>query len=132
MQLKKLLIVAFLILPLTSFASDFPWLTFLLSDNSELSVAADNLELNYNNGNLHLTSNTVDLEIPVSQIRSMRFTSLASNIGDINAMRPVPVELYTVAGTKVGRFTSIDEARKALPSDVYIGKSETKTYKIIF
>lgn len=128
----KLFLAAVLTLPAMAFASDFPWLTFLMSDNTELSVASDNLEINYSEGNLQLTSSVVNQSIPVDKIKTMRFTMLSSAIDDVIDNTTCPADYYTVSGIKVGRFESPDEARQALPSGIYIGKSELKTYKIIF
>lgn len=132
MKLRGLLFVAALSLPAFSYAADFPWLTFLMSDNTELSVASDNLELSYTDGNLHLKSITVDQVLPVSQIKSMRFTSFSSGIDNIQAGQNAPAHYYTVSGIDVGRFESVDEARRTLPSGTYIGKSKHRTYKVIF
>lgn len=132
MHLKKLLIAFWVLTPLMLFASEFPWLTFRLADSSELSVAADNLELNYKDGNLLLKSGIVNQTIPVEQIKSMRFTLLPSAIDDISVEQSAVADYFTMSGAMVGRFKTIDEARKSLPSGIYIGKSESKTYKIIF
>lgn len=132
MKIKSFVVAAALTLPSMSFSADFPWLTFLMSDNTELSVASDNLEISYSENSLQLKSSSVNQSIPVSQIKSMRFTAVTSGIDDLFSDRTAPADYYTVSGICVGRFESPEEARKALPSGIYIGKSELKTYKVIF
>lgn len=121
-----------MVLPMASFAADYQWLTFRMADNSEVSVAADNLSINYRDANLYLKSATVDQTIAVAQIKTMRFTSSAAGINDVDANLPCEADYYTVSGVKVGRFTSIEDARKNLPSGIYVTKGEGKTFKVIF
>ena len=129
---KSLILAAGMVLPMTSFAAEYQWLTFRMSDNTEMSVAADNLSIDYCDANLHLKSATVDQTIPVAQIKTMRFTSSAAGINDVNIDRPEVADYFTAGGVKVGRFASVEEARNNLPSGVYVGKSEVKTFKVIF
>lgn len=131
-KLRSLILAVGMVLPIASFAADYQWLTFRMADNSEVSVAADNLSINYSDANLYLKSATVDLTISVDQIKTMRFTSSEAGIDDVNINLPFKADYYTVSGVKVGRFTSIEEARKNLPSGIYIAKNETKIFKVIF
>lgn len=130
--LKHFLIAAALAFSMSAYAADYPWLTFKLADNSELSVASDNLEISYSDGNLTLSSPTVNQIIPVATIKSMQFTSQSSSVGDVAIAASGLSDYYSITGVKVGRFASVEEARKALPSGVYIRKSKDKTYKVIF
>ncbi len=132
MNFKNLIITLAFALPMMMAAADYPWLTFLMADNTELSVASDNLEINYSDGNLQLTSATVDQSIPVNQIKSMRFTTLSSAIDEIADDFTSPADYFTLSGVCVGRFATLDEARSSLPAGIYIGKSESKTLKVIF
>lgn len=129
-KFKLTLIAAALCLPSLAFSADYPWLTFQLSDDTQLSVAAENLSINYEDGNLHLSSATVDKTIPVGQIKSMRFTAESAAVESIFDIQSAEGDYYNLAGVKVGRFTSVDEAKKALPSGIYIVKSEIKTFKV--
>lgn len=129
---RSLILAVGMVLPMASFAADYQWLTFRMADNSEVSVAADNLSINYRDANLYLKSATVDQTIAVAQIKTMRFTSSAAGINDVDANLPGETDYYTVSGVKVGRFTSIEDARKNLPSGIYVTKGEVKTFKVIF
>lgn len=125
-----MMIAAALALPIMALAADYPWLTFRMADDTQFSVPAESLSMNYSDGNLHLTSMTVDKTIPVDQIKSMQFTSEASGVNEVNENQTKAGEYYNLAGTRVGRFATIDEARKSLPSGVYIVKNELKTFKV--
>ncbi|MDE6337839.1 MAG: hypothetical protein K2L34_14850 [Muribaculaceae bacterium] len=57
-KLKNLFVAAAVTAALSSYATEFPWLTFRLTDDTEMSVAAENLTLNYSEGNLMLKSAT--------------------------------------------------------------------------
>lgn len=132
-RLKLLIVGGALALPLTSFGSEYPWLSFQLTDGTELTVAADNLAITYTDNSLQLKSATVDRSIAVDLIRSMQFKSEASGIDNVGADHAtVPAVYYTPAGVEAGRFASVEEARKTLPSGLYIVNDNVKSFKIIF
>lgn len=129
---NKLIAGAMLMSPtLTTSAAEFPWLTFVMADETELSVAADNLSLNYADGNLLLTSQSANETLPTAQIKSMRFTSTPASVDAIGVEASFTADYYTPSGISVGRFGSIDEARDMLPAGIYIVKCEQKTFKLI-
>lgn len=130
--LKSFIITLFLIIPSEIWALEFPWLTFKMTDSSELSVAADGLTISCADCVLLLNSDKVNQSLPLNQIQSMRFTSEHVSLHEISSAMTCPAEYYTVQGTAAGRFESIDQARAALPSGVYIGKSESGNFKVIF
>lgn len=111
----------------------YRWITFTLTDNSQLTFSADNLHIDYSDSQLRLTSATVNETLPVSTVKSMKFTDPVSNIEEIpETATAQPVTLYKTNGAKAGEFKSCDAARAALPSGVYIMKHDSKTIKIIF
>ena len=105
MKLKTILISAIMALPIVSFAADFPRLTFLMSDNTELSVASDNLEINYSDGNLQLTSSTVNQSIPAETAGEMSFSgqtvTVAERQFDLNMWSKINVTETSVAKNTV-------------------------------
>ncbi|MBD5253042.1 MAG: hypothetical protein HDR83_05340 [Bacteroides sp.] len=110
----------------------FEWLTFSLTDGSEVAVAAENLSLNFSDGVLRLSSASVDTSFDVANLRSMRFTSDASGIADVEALPAARAEYFTVAGVSAGVFDSVDDARAALTSGMYIARSESRSWKVMF
>lgn len=132
-KLKQLFVAAALMAPPAGFAAEYQWLTFRMADNSEISVAAENLEINYGGQKLHLKSATVDQTIAVDGIKSMRFTDTPAAIDAPQGAAQVAAgDYYTAAGVKAGSFGSVEEARRSLPSGVYIVKKGDKTVKLIF
>ncbi len=127
---KLAIIIASLAFPASAIAADLPWLTFRMADGTELSVAADNLSINYKDGNLILSSSTVEKILSVDQINSMRFTASSAGVEDVTDIQPAAGEYYDLSGIKVGRFSSVDEAREALPSGVYVVRSGEVTFKV--
>ncbi|MDE5997543.1 MAG: hypothetical protein K2G77_04945 [Muribaculaceae bacterium] len=129
-KIKLTLIAATLLMPIFTYAEAFPWLTFRMADDTELSVASENLTINYKNGNLILSSSIVDKTIPANQIKSMRFTSTSAGIIEVNDRKSTAGDYYNLSGLKVGRFSSTKDAGNVLPSGIYLVKNEGKTFKV--
>lgn len=131
-RVKKAMILAALAFPLMASASVYPWLTFKMTDGTEMSVASEGLAINYNEGKLLLKSITVDQTIPTELVKSMRFTTTPAAVEGIKELISVEADYYDLSGNKVGNFVSSEDAKKALPSGTYILRSKDKTIKIIF
>ena len=132
-KIKNLLITSFMMLPATLFADGYSCIIFGLTDNTEISVVSDDLIIDYDNHALHLTSPTVDQVIPVEKVKFMKFKSDPSGIERIFGIDSAESkDYYDLSGCKVGSFTSIEEARKSLPSAIYVIKNGDKSLKVIF
>lgn len=131
-RVKKTLILAALASPMMAAAADYPWLTFRMTDGTEMSVAADGLTINYSDGNLLLKSATVDHILATDQVQSMMFTTIAAKVDGIADILSAEAEYFDLSGKNVGRFNTSDEARKVLPSGTYIVRSKENTIKVIF
>ncbi len=129
-KIKRIAFALATAFPLSLFAADFPWLTFKLVDNTEMSVESEELSMTYQDGFLNLSSSKVDKSIPVSQIKSMMFTSTPTGVSDIKTADSQEGDYYNLSGIKVGRFLTVEEAKKSLPSGIYIVKSDSKTFKV--
>lgn len=113
-------------------AVDYPWLTFTLTDNSEVSVPSENLQLTYAAGNLQLTSATVDQTLPLSSLKSMRFESEQVGIEGVEADANSSVDVFNLKGVKIGVFTSIEGAVSSLPHGAYIIRAGKTSKKVMF
>ncbi|MDE5847908.1 MAG: hypothetical protein K2H71_11225 [Muribaculaceae bacterium] len=131
-KLKRAFILTALVSPMLAAAADYPWLTFKMTDGSEISVASEGLAINYSDGNLLLKSTTVDQTIPSDQVKSMRFTTSIDAVDEMTDILSSEADYFDLSGIKTGRFSSSDEARNALPSGTYIVRSNKKTIKVIF
>ena len=131
-KLKRAFILTALVSPMLAVAADYPWLTFKMTDGSEISVASEGLAINYSDGNLLLKSTTVDQTIPSDQVKSMRFTTSTDAVDEMIDILSSEADYFDLSGIKVGRFSSSDEAHNALPSGTYIVRSNKTTIKVIF
>lgn len=131
-KLKKAFVAAAMMLPFATFASDYPWLLFTMTDNTEIAVASDNLDISYQDGSLVLTSPTVSQTFETDLVRSMQFRKEWSGVDRISEAAPGRVDMVTLSGTPAGTFESVDEARATLPSGIYIATGEKGSIKVIF
>lgn len=132
-QIKNLLTVCLLTVPAVLSAEVYSWLTFRMSDNTEISVPSENLEIDYSDRVLHVSTSTVTTDISIDKVKSMQFTSSSSAIDNVlNDGEDGAMEFFNVSGVKAGSFGSLEEARKTLPSGVYIIKNGVKSRKAIF
>lgn len=122
-----------LTVPAVLSAEVYPWLTFRMSDNTEISVPSQNLKIDYSDRVLHVSTSTVTTDISIDKVKSMQFTSSSSAIDNVlNDGEDGAMEFFNVSGVKAGSFGSLEEARKSLPSGVYIIKNGEKSRKAIF
>lgn len=132
-KIKNLLTMCLLTVPAVLSAEVYPWLTFRMSDNTEISVPSQNLKIDYSDRVLHVSTSTVTTDISIDKVKSMQFTSSSSAIDNVlNDGEEGAMEFFNVSGVKSGSFGSLEEARKALPSGVYIIKNGEKSRKAIF
>lgn len=110
----------------------FPWLTFTLTDNSEVQVPSENLKMTYSDGELHLASATVDRTLPLASLKSMRFDSTPSGAAQLKADCGAKVEVYDSAGLPIGTVSSLEEAEKSMPHGLYIIRSGETVRKVMF
>lgn len=131
---KKCCIVLAAAMAAASFAmaDEYQWLTFRFTDDSVVTVAAEGLEMNYEAGLLQLVSPTVSSSFPVETLLSMQFVSDPSAIAVPDADNSSRTEYFTVSGVKVGTYDSVNDARAALGSGIYIARSGDKCWKLIF
>lgn len=126
------MLAAAIAMPAAAGAVEYPWLTFKMADNTELSVASSNLTILYEDGSLKLKSANQERSIPVDELVSMRFTSESSAVAEIRDAKGGVMEFFTIDGVKAGEFASIEEASANLASGIYVAKTSTSSFKIIF
>ncbi len=132
-QINTLIAASLLAMPAVMSAEPASWLTFRMTDQSEISVPSENLTMNYSDRVLHVVTPTVNTDLALENILSMQFTSTPTAVENISDGNLSGVkEFVTLSGMKVGEFATYDEARKTLPSGVYIVKNGDKTLKVIF
>lgn len=112
--------------------ANYPWLTFTLADNSEVSVPSDNLQLTYSEGVLQLKSTSVDQTLQLASLKSMRFEAFQSGIADIESNVATPIVVFNLNGMEIGTFHSVEGAVKNLPHGAYILRTGENSKKVMF
>lgn len=131
-RIKKTLLTASFAIPMMAMGADYPWLTFKMADGNEMSVASEGLTINYIDGYLQLKSTTVDQSILCEEVKSMKFSATPVSVDGISDILSSEAEYFDLSGKNMGIFTTVDDARKDLPSGTYIVRSKDKTIKLIF
>ena len=133
--MKKSLLLFFAMMGLTATQADnydYPYLVFQQSDGTVQSVAVESLVLTIDNGQLVATNASGTQSFTLSQLSQMYFATNVTAIGEVETatITDQPVEVFTLAGTAVGKFENISQAKAALSKGIYVVKSESQTLKI--
>ena len=116
---------------LTAQAYDYPYLVFQTTDGTVTAVAVEALNITSSNGNLVVTNNDGTKTFPLSTLSKMYFsTDGTTDIDSAQTSDTTEVEVVAASGVSLGKFASLDEARKALKQGVYVVKLKEKTFKI--
>lgn len=130
--MKKLFVCMMLLTgTLAAQAYDYPYLTFQTSDGTTKTVSVESLVITFNNGQMVATSGTDSQTISLSQLSKMFFSisSDATAISEVTTESDA-IEVFSISGHSLGRYTSSSEAKNALKSGVYIFKSKNNSAKI--
>lgn len=120
------------VLPMCVNAAVFPSLSFNLKDNTQLSFPSAKIEMVYSDGMLNVTSEAGTQVIPVSNIKSMQFTSVSTNVAESVISDADDIEIYSLTGIRLGSFSHLSEAQAQLPSGIYIANQSGKSVKVKF
>lgn len=109
-------------------AQDYAFISLKGKDGVEYLVAADGFQLDYSDGRVVVTGTGVaentPLTLSLSDLELMRFanSSASADLTPVDIL-PAGIEVFSLAGIRIGSFASSDEARAALPSGYYILKT---------
>ena len=125
---KLLLLLTVMMGALTAHADDYSYLTFETTDGSLTSVSVTSLTITISGTTLTAGDKTFNL----SDLTKMYFsTSDVTAIDQVNADNgDHEVEVFTINGTSMGKYTSMRDAASSLKSGVYVMKSKSKTVKV--
>lgn len=111
----------------------YPYLTFRDVGGSVRSVSSESLEITFADGRLIAHSATDNLEIALSELDKMYFSTESS--GGVNSIEAepgeAPVTVYSMQGVKLGSFVSKSAARRALQGGIYVVETAGDTQKLI-
>lgn len=113
-------------------AYDYPYLTFQTSDGSRMSLSATSLVMSVGEGNLIVTNSDLSQIFVLSNLTKMYFSTSAETTGVNSVENEVggEVEVFTLSGLSVGRFSGMKDAQMHLPRGIYVVKSSQGVHKI--
>ncbi len=124
--MKKAIISCLLsILSIGTWASDYQYLVFTLSDGTQQSVTASDLTITFSDGNLVATSGSTTLAtIALTSLTSMEFSNETTGIDNIESSLTIDdaAAIYDMGGRLMPRNAQ-------LPKGVYVMKTNNKTIK---
>lgn len=115
---------------------EFPYLTFIASDGTVTSLGVESLEMTVTkDGNLVAVNSDGSKTFTLTSLAKMYFSlsdeSTASGITMAEAEGTTgEVEVFTLTGISLGKFTNSTKAKASLEQGVYILKSKSETLKI--
>lgn len=115
---------------------EFPYLTFVGSDGTVTSLGVESLEMTVTeDGNLVAVNGDGSKTFTLTSLAKMYFStgdeSTASGITMTEAEGTTgEVEVFTLTGISLGKFTDSAKAKESLEHGVYILKSKSQTFKI--
>lgn len=115
---------------------EFPYLTFIASDGTVTSLGVESLEMTVTkDGNLVAVNSYGSKTFTLTSLAKMYFSlsdeSTASGITMAEAEGTTgEVEVFTLTGISLGKFTNSTKAKESLKHGVYILKSKSQTLKI--
>ena len=107
-------------------ADTYPYLTFLQTDGTSISVSASSLTITFSNGKLIATYGTESKELTITNLASMYFseTEATTSIKEIAITNADgKVKVYSLQGICIGMFDNIQSINEKLPIGLYIMKA---------
>lgn len=112
---------------LTAHAEGYTHLTFEKSDGTLTSVALSSLSITISG----TTLTAGDQSFALADLTKMYFTTAdVTAIDEVNTAVSGEVEVFSMSGIAMGKFTTMQEAMSSLRTGVYIVKSNGKTIKV--
>ncbi len=132
MMKKKVMFLIMACLPIVAaHAEGYSYLTFEKADGTLLSVGVESLEMTLQDGKLVYTNSTGTGTLTLADLASMYFSS-----ADVTAITSLTadgtdgkVEAYSLQGTRLGTFDSMQAMQERVPTGMYIVKTNGKTLK---
>lgn len=126
--MKKVLLVLLMMTGmLTAHADSYTYLTFEKSDGTLTSVPLSSLSITISGTTLTAGDQTFAL----ADLTKMYFTTAdVTAIDEVNTAVNGEVEVFSMNGVAMGKFTTMQEAMSSLRTGVYIVKSNGKTVKV--
>lgn len=126
--MKKVLLVLLMMTGmLTAHADSYTYLTFEKSDGTLTSVPLSSLSITISG----TTLTAGDQSFALADLTKMYFTTAdVTAIDEVKAAVNGEVEVFSMNGVAMGKYTTVQEAMSSLKTGVYIVKSNGKTVKV--
>jgi hypothetical protein len=135
-MMKKLLAAIALILGIAGSlqATDYPYFAFATTSGTT-TLTADGLQITIADETVHATNGSSSLNIPLSTLTGMFFTSSSSALSIVNnngtESEPATVDAFTTDGLHVGTYNSVSQAVASLTKGkIYLLRVNGETVKI--
>lgn len=112
-------------------AAEYPYMAIRQTDGSSVVVKSDGLRFSVNNGVMTISHVDGELTLALADLASMRFSTDDTGVESLVADSGLPVEVYNISGTHIGRYDSVSEAIADIHTNgVYLFKTDKGTAKI--
>lgn len=131
--MKKLVLLLITVCFVSSVrAFDYPYLTFQTSDGARISLSATSLICRVDEDNLIVTNSDLSEIFVLSNLSKMYFSTSAETTGvnSVEVETSTEVEVFTLSGISLGRFSDADDARKHLRPGIYVVRTSQGVHKI--
>ncbi|MGN1263550.1 MAG: hypothetical protein ACI4TW_05890 [Prevotella sp.] len=131
--MKKFLSLVVMLTALASaHAYEYPYLTFQKDDGTTVSMGVESLTLTIADGQLVAQNVDSYTTFTLTELSRMFFSNDPSGISDIaNDAKSAAVEVFTTAGTRVGRFPNMAKAKENLSRGIYVIRTNGNALKTV-
>lgn len=131
-EMKKVIFILLCLFGVgTSFGFEFPTLEIVHKDGKTTVVNAEGLSMRVVDNNLKLYTNQGEISLPYDELSTMAFSDKPASLSPCRVSKSA-VDVYTPGGIYIGRYTTFEEAQKAIPAEgIYIFKSSDAIHKYI-
>lgn len=120
------------LMPQMAKASDYPYLVFTNTEGTTLALSVANMQLSVKGSELTVTNAEGTNVFTLTGLAAMQFSqdgSLTAIENVLNAAQPV--EVFSVTGSRLASFASLQEAVQSISTGVYVVKQGSKSQTIV-
>lgn len=131
--MRKIVFILAVFCALMAQAVTYSYLVFTNTDGTTTSFNVSNLTLTVSGSNLQVTNDEGTMNLVLTDLASMQFSTSADSITAINNVLDgdQPVQVFSVSGASIGSFGSLVEAAKHLNAGVYVISNGSVTQKMV-
>lgn len=132
MPMKNLFLLLVLSFAMLSHASTYSYLVFTNQSGTSTAFKVTNLTLKVNGTDLQVTNDEGTADLLLTELASMQFSTNEVGSGVENILNAdQPIDVYSVSGASLGRYSSMLEAVKCLQVGTYVITNGTSSQTIV-